>query len=562
MQRAARNLIPGNQSCLNVRRRLALVLAAGFFMGLLLPTTPAQGCQDEKPLSNDSSLSPQLGGVGESNENRSLDENREIQKNNSQSQEPALQPDDLPWERKRQNNIPRLTDLTERDLLVDVSEEEELTIQDSQSIIFNQPLFAKLLFRISRFERQHFASLATNNESTELTDLELQPGFHRLSIFSFEGTAEYWEPRTLAPEIGELYDLGLYYKVRIRSKSGQNLLVYCLEIPDRWKKKQQITEDVRVNGLFLNLTESNGKDNDKEKRLNFIAARIQWIPQSPTELVTEIGRELLGSSGYDLGLLDTLKNQNKRQLENTETEAFYQMLKTTQHNSIHEKPPVWANKIPTFDLIQHLKQPAQLHGTLSKINLEIRNITRIQAMQEDIRNRIGIKQYFQLDGFVKFDSSVTYKTNDDKQAAVFKDKYPICVCINELPSGWKVGTDQRYQGTFPVFFYKIWAYPSGFQSQFSKEALQQSPLLIAMPPIEQQVASNTINWTTLFLYGALGLGVISIWTSFYLSKAKKDRSSIQFRLPSKVEIEPPTPTSESENGMSGMPVIREDENPQ
>ena len=80
MQRAARNLIPGNQSCLNVRRRLALVLAAGFFMGLLLPTTPAQGCQDEKSLSNDSSLPPQLGGVGDSNENR------EIQKNNSQSQ--------------------------------------------------------------------------------------------------------------------------------------------------------------------------------------------------------------------------------------------------------------------------------------------------------------------------------------------------------------------------------------------------------------------------------------------------------------------------------------------
>ena len=51
-------------------------------------------------------------------------------KADQESQEKDEKKLELPWERKRENRIPRLTKLNERELLNDVSEEELLSIKD------------------------------------------------------------------------------------------------------------------------------------------------------------------------------------------------------------------------------------------------------------------------------------------------------------------------------------------------------------------------------------------------------------------------------------------------
>ena len=74
----------------------------------------------------------------------------------------------------------------------------------------------------------------------------------------------------------------------------------------------------RQEGLFLNMTLSR----EKTPIFNFIAERIHWSPRSKSDLVTQTGPALLGSAGFDLGLLDGLQTRNKKRLDKNDTETF------------------------------------------------------------------------------------------------------------------------------------------------------------------------------------------------------------------------------------------------
>lgn len=466
----------------------------------------------------------------------------------------------LPWDREPQNKMPQVTEPSERELLVDVSEEEKLSIRDHLPIKTNPKLFTKFLFRVSRFGLNNLNRLAKKNSDVAISDLETDTGFHRFKIMDVSGVTQSWEARELIPSIGELYDLSIYYKIKLKTNDGQNVVVYSLAIPNAWKKSTNINEEVRFQGLFMNLTLSK----EKMSIMNFITDRVQWFPQSKSDLVTSVGPALLSSAGFDLGLLDVLEQRNRRRLDSDDTESFYQMLAAAKKINGSEElrksniPVDWEKEIPEFNLIQHLKTPQDFHGTLSRIAMEVRNVTRVKVDAEYIGDRIGIDEYFQLDGFIKFDSSVTYKAEEGNKGAVFKDKYPISVCLNQLPKGWTVGSGQNYRATFPVFFFKIWSFPTGFQSKFSAEALQQSPLFVGLNPITFEIGSNQgFSWTTAIWFSLIGVGIISIWTSYYLAMAKKDRSASRFQLPKQVEIEDLETEDQPKEKAEGMPVIRE-----
>ena len=465
---------------------------------------------------------------------------------------------ELPWERKRENRIPRLTKLNERELLNDVTEEELLSVQDHLPLNQeNQHLFAKLLFRVPQFGLDNLNRLANEHADIGLDKLEIESGFHRFKVLRIRGKVRQWEARKLVPEVGELFDLSIYYKVKIQTEDHRNVIVFCRDIPSAWKGSQDLNEDGSLEGLFLNMTLSR----EKTPIFNFIAERIHWSPRSKSDLVTQTGPALLGSAGFDLGLLDGLQTRNKKRLDKNDTETFYQMLAAAKLVARSRNEPNWQEEVPQFNLIDTLRAPHEYHGAIRVIRVQIRNVTRVQVEEDYIKNRIGIDQYFQLDGFVKFDSSVTYKAEDGKEGAVFKDKYPVSICINDLPEGWSAGSDQRYDATFPVFFFKVWAYPSGYQNKFSDESLQQSPLFIALNPIKFEKVQASVNWMAIGLAAVLGIGLLSIWTTYFIGKAKKEKNATQFRMPSQMD-EDNIPELDSKpvagnKPVPGMPVIKE-----
>lgn len=462
---------------------------------------------------------------------------------------------DLPWERKRENRIPRLTELTARELLGDVTEEQVLSIRDHIALNqIDQQLFARLLFRIPQFGLDNLLRLSAANADVELAELARNSGFHRLKILKVEGRARQWERRRLVDEVGELFDLSIYYKVKIVTEDQQNVIVYCHSIPDAWKETPDINEQVSFEGLYVNFTLSQ----EMESILNFIADRVRWMPSRRSELVTRQGPALLGSAGFDLGLLDTLPERNRKQFDDEDTETFFQLLAAVEVIANSRNAPDWADEVPAFDLIEVLRSPEKYHGDLSIIPVQIRNITRVKVEQAYIRERIGVDEYWQLDGFVKFDSSVTYKDEDGKPGAVFKEKYPVSLCVHRLPAGWKAGSGQHYTATFPAFFYRLWAYPSGYQSQFSEEALQQSPVLFALDPVRVEASPSQVNWTAIILVSILGVGLITLWTSYYVGRARKDRPASRFQLPNRLdadEIPQVSDTRQDSSPVPGMPVV-------
>lgn len=471
---------------------------------------------------------------------------------------------ELPWKRKRENRIPRITLPDERELLSDLSEEDLLQVQDFLPLNQqSQRLFAQLLFRVPQFGLDNLDRLARKNESITEERLVTESGFHRFKVIRLEGIARHWEARKLVDEVGDLFDLSVYYKVKIRTANNHNVIVYCLSIPDAWKKASEISEEVSFQGIFVNLTLSR----EKESILNFIADRVSWAPRRKTDLVHRTGHALLGSAGFDLGLLDTLKHRNRKRLEAEDSEPFFQMLAAARTIADSRNRIDWENEVPRFDLIEVLKHPEKHHGELSLVEAEIRNITRITVEDPYVRDRLGIGEYFQLDGFVKFDASVTYQGSKDSpdgksaKGAVFKKKYPVSLCSMRLPDGWKPGSGLQYRAVFPAFFFKVWAFPTGFQRQFSPEALQQSPLLVVLDPVELHLVSEPVNWTRIGLVLVLGAGIITIWTSYYISRVKREKNPIKFQLPSQIDAEGLGDQDDSQDDQppsSGneLPVIR------
>lgn len=459
----------------------------------------------------------------------------------------------LPWEREPQNKMPQLTDPSEKELLVDVSEEELLSIQDHLPIKAKPKLFTKFLFRVSRFGRNNLHRLAKKNSDVDVNDLESNSGFHRFKILNVTGITQSWEARELIPAVGELYDLSIYYKIKLKTNEGQNVIVYSLSLPKAWRKSQTLNEEIRFQGLFMNATLSK----EKMSIMNFVADRIQWAPKTKSDLATSTGHSLLGEAGFDLSLLDILPQRNRRRLDTEDTESFYQMLSAAQKIVAAKDSLNWNEELPKFDLIQHLKSPQKFHGDMCLVPMEVRNVTRVKVSGDYVSERVGITEYFQLDGFIKFDSSVTYKAEEGSDGAVFKDKYPISVCVNQLPAGWTIGSGQNHRATFPVFFFKIWSFPTGFQSKFSAEALQQSPLFVGLSPITFEAGSSqSFSWTAVIWVVMIGIGIISIFSSYYLALARRDRSASRFQLPNKVDIEDAKTENNETEAVNGLPNIR------
>ena len=93
-----------------------------------------------------------------------------------------------------------------------------------------------------------------------------------------------------------------------------------------------------------------------------IAHRVAWMPDSvqPDAGIT-VDHVLLGDLGMDVGLLDEVRETNRRELESEDRECFYQMLAATgrdQSNSLYQRTQ------RPFDIEAALTRPEEQQGRL------------------------------------------------------------------------------------------------------------------------------------------------------------------------------------------------------
>jgi hypothetical protein len=202
---------------------------------------------------------------------------------------------------------------------------------------------------------------------------------------------------------------------------------------------------------------------------------------------------LLGDLGVDVGLLDAVRQTHGRALVASDREPFYQMLAATGRA---DPDTVFAQASREFDLGQLLNQPAEMQGRLLAFRARARRVQKIVIDDPDIRQRLGIDHYYQIDLQMPLDDQevrlVTRPGETD--GPVFRNFYPAHCNVLELPDGLPDGPDVDQQLLVAGFYFKLWAYRTEYVQTFGQEKRQLGPLFLAVTPrvIEQRRESNPL----------------------------------------------------------------------
>ena len=203
---------------------------------------------------------------------------------------------------------------------------------------------------------------------------------------------------------------------------------------------------------------------------------------------------LLSQFGFDAGLIDEIRRTNGRQLELADREAFYQIMEILQlpgqqqaiQASHREGEPA------VITITDYLKNPRSLQGQFVTIAGDVRQISRVAIVNSKMQRRLGRDHYWQLDLSIPIgDEAIQLKSNAaDKEGLIFRNRYPVQVCIADLPptlrqamDDIRLGIDQRKLLREPVtiqgVFFKLWSYQSGRTIRSGANRVQLSPLIIA-----------------------------------------------------------------------------------
>ncbi len=366
----------------------------------------------------------------------------------------------------------------------------------------------KVLYRIPYFGADKMVAWCkTDGKWSDLIDA---PELYRLDAFHVRGRAVGMQRVELPAETASRFDFSHYYRVQFRMDDASYPVLICgREIPDAWIGRDRLDERASAYGLFLKV----GETDNGVPELVFGADRVAWMPDSvqPDAGIT-VDHVLLGDLGMDVGLLDEVRETNRRELKGADRECFYQMLAATGRG---EAGDLYRHARRPFDVEAALTRPEAQQGRLFWIQGTARRVQRIVVSEDDIRERFGIEHYYQIDIFVPLgDEEVRLGSGDSDEAVpVFRNSYPVTCCVLDLPAGLPVGDDVSVSIQTVGFYFKLWAYRSEYVSSFDSKQRQISPMFVAATPrqVETQHGADPV-WSWI-LGGAFLIAVLCLATS-------------------------------------------------
>ena len=302
---------------------------------------------------------------------------------------------------------------------------------------------------------------------------------HRAGVFQLRGRVQRIERVPVPSAIANRLEFKDYFRVTVRLNGPpQQAVVYTRFLPRAWETATAVNEPGQALGIFLKRAHSA----EGGAVLVFVAERMAWLPERVNgQLGTTDDQVYLASLGFDVGLLDAARTENRKPLSLADRECFYRMLAAVAKS----QPHVFAAKAQQpIELVSLLNDPDRYHGELLRVDGIARRAIRVRVDDPDIRERFGIDEYFQIDLFLDLDKQVIEpeKRTDGSHSPVFKDSYPVTVCVPSLPPNLPEGDVLRENIRVHATFFKLWSYPSDYLSSFDKTLLQVSPMLIGVEP--------------------------------------------------------------------------------
>lgn len=357
-----------------------------------------------------------------------------------------------------------------------------------------EPLL-RVLYTLRRFQPVQLERHA-QPDAALLADRD-DSGPLRGELFRLDGRARRIAVEEAPPAEAERFELPRYYRCELEiGDPPRPAIVYTPIVPRTWTTGEPLDEPVTAMATVLKFVPS-----DDPRGVPMLAApRIAWHPDTP-----------LGRLGMDVGLLDDVRQRTP--LVAADREAFYQLLA-----AVRRAPPgallAEAGDRPT-SVIPLFNDPAAQVGRLVLLRGTTRRVQRIVVDDEQIRQRFGIDDYYEIDMFT-----------------VDSEGNPITVCVPTLPAGLPQGDNVREDIRVAAFFYKVWAYRARATEPGQR---QLAPLLIGAQPewIQPEPGSPYLGAIAggVFVIFLLGLWLV-LWKA-----ARRDRRRHERILASRYRLD-------------------------
>jgi hypothetical protein len=396
----------------------------------------------------------------------------------------AQSPSRLPWEEPERSTAQPATSALELLHLFGIDDTQLDQFRDGHPLdTAEHAILLRILFRLPRFPLSDLRTWART--SWQPRELARDPSSHRGMAFLVTGRARQVERVPVPKNSAIRLEFEEYYRVELARPDGASrAVILTRSVPAAWLEAE-LDEPASVFGLFI-------KSESDNQQLVFAAPRCQWYPERAAGHPATAGQVLLAGLGMDIGLFDDVRGRNREPIEAADRECFYQLLATVGNAPMSNFTDQDGDPIELGPLLQ---QPNLHHGDRMTVRGTVRRITKVVVTDQDIRQRLGIDGYYQLDMFVPLEDQVIQFTSDDPstQPPTFANSYPVTLCTLRLPAELTEGEDLRHELRVPAVFFKLWAYRSRYVSSFDEGQLQLSPMLIGKEPIvvSQQPSTPT-----------------------------------------------------------------------
>ena len=424
---------------------------------------------------------------------------------------------------------------------------EAFDISDDAPLNLDAPIVKQLLYRIKRTSPK--TRRKYSHYSQDLTWQDINKRTEDFRFWLLDRPAQLKKIKEYRFPNAEIDDeiRGLYVcycesiSQNVLEEPGsdhQPFLAISRSVPKGLPLGVEIDEEINVEGfLYARVTDSSSNSNQVLPVV--IADRIAWYPTRQSNDVSPAHLEL-SLHGFDIGLIDQVRENNMRPLDNRDAEAFFQVLAAVNRMEIEDQPleasttdsGTAVDKLVFSDLMQNsdtnFAQSATVTGT-------VRTCSKVTVPFEDIRNRLGVSQYYQLMLFPDLDGTEIIVKNQDGSKMGYS-RFPITVCCTELPKGMSPADLERKQFVVDGYFYRFWKYQS--DNTDGKSAGQVSPLIIAKRPQLVALSSGRLNQLLVILMMTIIAGILLLIGAYRLADRRRKTSSkaLPDALPAQIDL--------------------------
>lgn len=284
-----------------------------------------------------------------------------------------------------------------------------------------------------------------------------------------------------------------FYRCQITANqpAPTNLEIITPKIPEDWLKLNLLVESTVVTGIYIAGSGSRSEI--------IVSPRVAWFPSKIQPNIVNFGETILGSAGYDVGLLDDVVDAQS--ILSRESKAFYELLETANQFGANQLIRFADGNINRFS--QQWTLLAEQGGKDPLVAKVVASQAKkgqysVAPLFNDARRQRG--NLFVFDGLVRRAVRVTvdsdrYPFDHYYELELFtadSQNLPLVCCVRELPKGFPQGDSISQDARIAGFLFKRWAYrtrkPTDSDDDKQHANLQHdrrqlAPLLIGRAPV-------------------------------------------------------------------------------